>query len=87
MSKLKQKTEEIIKNLKKHEKDVGSPEVQITILTQEILNLSEHLKKHPKDYSSKKGLILKVVKRRKLLRYLKRTSEVTYKKIIKEMKI
>ncbi len=75
------KLEEIIKKFGKHDKDVGSPEVQIAILTEEILNLTKHLQKHPKDYNSKRGLILKIAQRRKLLKYLEKKSVTRYKKV------
>jgi len=81
----KEKIQEIIKKFGKHEKDTGSPEVQIALLTMEILNLAEHLKKHKQDKNSKRGLILKIAHRRKLLRYLQRTSYERYKKLVKEL--
>jgi len=65
----------IIKKHAVHEKDTGSPEVQIALLSEEIENLVSHLKKHPKDFHSKRGLIKMVVKRKKLLNYLKKDSE------------
>ncbi|GIW65742.1 MAG: 30S ribosomal protein S15 [Candidatus Parcubacteria bacterium] len=77
----------ILKNYARHEKDVGSPEAQIALLTEEILNLTEHLKKNPKDVSSKKGLIFKVVKRRRLLKYLEKKSVESYRLIKKRLKI
>jgi small subunit ribosomal protein S15 len=86
MARTKQK-QEIIKKHQRHEKDVGSPEVQIALLTSEILNLTEHLKKNPKDVNSKRGLILKVVHRRKLLKYLEKTSFESYKRVKKDLKI
>ncbi len=86
MARTKQK-QEIIKKHQRHEKDVGSPEVQIALLTSEILNLTEHLKKNPKDMNSKRGLILKVVHRRKLLKYLEKTSFESYKRVKKDLKI
>lgn len=87
MSKLKDKIQEIIKKFGAHEKDTGSPEVQIAILTEEILNLQKHLAKHKKDKTSQRGLILKVMQRRKLLSYLKKESITRYKKIIEELKL
>jgi len=75
------KVEEIIKKFGKHEKDTGSCEVQIAILTEEIINLTKHLQKHPKDYNSKRGLILKIAQRRKLLKYLEKKSVTRYKKL------
>lgn len=83
----KEKIKEIIKKYSRHEKDVGSPEVQIVLLTEEILNLTDHLKRNPKDVNSKRGLILKVVHRRKLLKYLEKKSVETYKKIKKDLRL
>jgi small subunit ribosomal protein S15 len=73
----------IIEKYKLHEKDTGSSEVQIALLTEEIANLISHLKKHPKDLHSKKGLIKMVAKRRKLLKFLQNENESRYKKLIK----
>lgn len=87
MPNLKEKVQEIIKKFGKHEKDTGGPEVQIAILTEEILNLQRHLLENKQDKNSKRGLILKVVQRRKLLNYLKRISYHRYKKIITELKL
>jgi len=75
--------EKIIKSYKLHEKDTGSAEVQIALLTEEIKQLLSHLKKHPKDLHSKRGLLSMVSKRRKLLKYLKKENEKSYNKIIK----
>lgn len=83
----KVKIEEIIKKFGKHDKDVGSPEVQIAILTEEIVNLTKHLQKNPKDYNSKRGLILKVAHRKKLLKYLQKKSIERYNKIKKILKL
>lgn len=85
MARLKEKIQKIIEKFGKHEKDTGSPEVQIAILTDEILNIQKHLQKNKKDKSSKRGLILKVVQRRKILSYLKRESIERYKKIVEEL--
>ncbi len=81
------KVEEIIKKFGRHEKDAGSPEVQIAILTEEIINLTKHLQKNPKDYNSKRGLILKIAHRKKLLKYLQRKSLERYNKIKKLLKL
>ena len=75
--------EKIIKEVATNEKDTGSSEVQIALLSKEIDKLVSHLKKHPKDVHSKKGLIQMVIKRKKLLSYLKKTSEKRYLDIIK----
>jgi small subunit ribosomal protein S15 len=87
MADLKEKIREIIKKYGKNNSDTGSPEVQIAILTEEILNLAEHLRKHKQDKNSKRGLILKVAKRRKLLKYLKRISFERYKRLVKELNL
>jgi small subunit ribosomal protein S15 len=87
MADLKEKIKEIIKKYGKNNNDTGSPEVQIAILTEEILNLAEHLRKHKQDKNSKRGLILKVAKRRKLLKYLKRISFERYKRLVKELNL
>jgi len=68
-----------------HEKDTGSPEVQIAILTKRIQELSEHLKIHKKDLSSRRGLLGLVNKRRKLLMYLLKKDEKRYQKITEKL--
>ncbi|MFH1565721.1 MAG: 30S ribosomal protein S15 [bacterium] len=78
-------TEEKKKVLKKfsiHEKDTGSPEVQIALLTNRIKDLSGHLKEHKKDFSSRRGLLQMINKRRRLLLYLRKKDEDRYRKII-----
>ncbi len=65
-----------------HNEDTGSPEVQIAILTEEIYNLTDHLKINPKDFSSRRGLLKKVGRRRSLLRYLSTVSQARYKKTL-----
>ena len=72
----------IIQKHQIHEKDNGSPEAQIGLLSEEILNLTSHLKINPKDYSSRRGLLKKVGRRRSLLRYLATVSIARYKKTI-----
>ena len=80
----KEKTK-VIKEVASHDKDTGSSEVQIALLSKEIDKLVLHLKKHPQDVHSKKGLITMVIKRKKLLAYLKKTSEKRYLTIIKKI--
>jgi small subunit ribosomal protein S15 len=75
----------IIKDVATDEKDTGSSEVQIALLSKEIDKLVLHLKKHPQDLHSKKGLIKMVIKRKKLLTYLKKISEKRYSAIIKKI--
>jgi len=81
-----EKKSKIIKAHRTHDTDTGSAEVQIGLLTEEINKLVLHLKKHPKDLHSKRGLIKMVVKRKKLLAYLKKESEKRYNEIIKKIK-
>ena len=66
----KERKTEIIKEYKRDEKDTGSPEVQIALLTERIKELTEHLKVHPKDNHSRRGMLKMVGKRRNLLNYL-----------------
>lgn len=74
-----------IKALQLHEKDTGSADVQVALLTQRINHLTEHVKTHVKDHSSRRGLLLLVSRRRKLLEYLKRTSPDRYKTAIEKL--
>ncbi|MGC8981623.1 MAG: 30S ribosomal protein S15 [Minisyncoccia bacterium] len=74
-----------IEEFKKEIGNVGLPEYQIATLTEEILNLTEHLQKNPKDLNSKRGLILKVARRRKLLKYLEKKSAERYQKLKKAL--
>ncbi len=77
----------IIKEYALHEGDTGSPEVQIAILSTEIAKLSEHLKDHKKDNHSRRGLLQKVGKRRRLLQYLEVNEPERYTTFTKKMKI
>ena len=65
--------------------DTGSPEVQVAILTERINNLTEHLKTHRKDYTSRRGLLLMVGKRSKLLGYLRKRHPVRYQAVIQRL--
>lgn len=76
---------EIIDQFKLHEKDTGSPEVQVAILSNRINMLTEHFKTHKKDHHSRRGLLKLVGQRRRLLNYLRRTDEKRYSSIIKEL--
>ncbi|MEE2941515.1 MAG: 30S ribosomal protein S15 [Planctomycetota bacterium] len=73
---------EIIKEFAREEGDTGSPEVQIALLTDDIKSLTEHLKVHRKDFTSRRGLLVKVGRRTKLLRYLRGRSPERYANII-----
>jgi small subunit ribosomal protein S15 len=81
----KEKKERLIREYRMHDKDTGSPEVQISLLTERINQLTEHLKGHAKDFSSRKGLLNLVGQRRKLLDYLKDTDLDGYRKIVEEL--
>ncbi len=74
--------EEIISRYQKHEKDTGSPEVQIAILTERINHLTEHLKVHKKDHHSRRGLLKMVGQRRGFLNYLRKKDIERYREII-----
>jgi small subunit ribosomal protein S15 len=74
-----------IKEAKLHEKDTGSPEAQVAVLTKEIERLVSHLKKHAKDFASKRGLLKMVSKRKTLLDYLKNEDEKRYREITKKL--
>jgi len=75
----------IIKEVASNEKDTGSADVQIALLSKQIDKLVLHLKKHPQDVHSKKGLIKMVIQRKKLLAYLKKVSEKKYSDVIKKI--
>jgi small subunit ribosomal protein S15 len=73
---------ELIKEYAQQEGDTGSPEVQVAILTERILNLTEHMKTHKHDFHSRRGLLMLVGQRRRLLDYLKRKNNERYSKLI-----
>ena len=79
--------EELIKEFATKDGDTGSPEVQIAILTERIVNLTEHFKEHKKDNHSRRGLLKMVSQRRKLLDYTKKHNEARYQEIIKRLGI
>ena len=74
--------QQIVSEYRTHDKDTGSPEVQIALLTQRIGELTEHLKTHKKDHSSRRGLLKMVGKRNSLLKYLTREDRTRYQQII-----
>ena len=82
-----QKKKETIKSLAIHEKDVGSSEVQVGLLTDKIKRLSEHFKKFKKDKHSTMGLTKSVNRRKKLLAYLKKNNPDSYNKVIKQLNL
>ena len=85
MSIQKEVKAEIIKKFATHEKDTGSSEVQIAVLTARINVLGEHMKIHPKDFHSRRGLLAMVSARRRLLDYLKRKDNAKYLKILADL--
>lgn len=76
---------QLIQDYKKHESDTGSPEVQIAILTENIVNLTNHLRAHKKDHHSRRGLLKMVGQRRKLLAYLKNKDVSRYSALIERL--
>ena len=83
----KERKQELIQNYKRDEKDTGSPEVQIALLTERINELTEHLKIHKKDNHSRRGLLKMVGKRRNLLNYLAKKDEGRYKTIVEKLNL
>lgn len=87
MTVTKERKQELIQGYRRGEKDSGSPEVQIAILTVRINNLTEHMRTHEKDYASRRGLLALVSRRRKLLDYLRRVNPKAYTDIIGKLGI
>lgn len=77
--------QEVIKEFATQTTDTGSPEVQVAVLTERILNLTTHLGSHKKDFHSRRGLLMLVSRRRRLLDYLKATDENRYLKLIERL--
>jgi small subunit ribosomal protein S15 len=76
---------QLIEEYKLHDSDTGSPEVQIALLTHRITNLTEHFKVHKKDHHSRRGLLILVGKRRRLLNYVKNKDVKRYRSIIETL--
>ena len=81
----KDKKQSIIEEYKTHEADTGSTEVQVAVLTARIRELTEHMRAHKKDFHSRRGLLIMVGKRRKLLQYLKRKDFMRYQTLIQRL--
>ena len=77
----------IIEENRSHDKDTGSSEVQIALLTARIAHLTEHLKTHRKDFHSRRGLLMMAARRRKLLDYLKKNDRNRYQAIIEKLEL
>lgn len=87
MTVTKERKAELISQYRRTETDTGSPEVQISVLTTRINNLTEHMRTHDKDYSSRRGLLALVSRRRTLLDYLRRVNAAGYTEIIGKLGI
>ena len=85
MSITAERKQELIKEFAVQKNDTGSPEVQVAILTERITNLTEHLKIHKKDHHSRRGLLMMVGNRRRLLDYVKGKEEKRYQDIVKRL--
>lgn len=87
MSITAERKQEVIKSHAQDKTDTGSPEVQVAILTERINNLTEHFKLHKQDHHSRRGLLIMVGRRRRLLDYLKRKDEARYNTIIQTLNL
>ncbi len=87
MSLAVQEKSEVVVKYRIHKSDSGSPEVQVALLSQRILHLTEHFKTHAKDHHSRRGLLTMVARRRKMLNYLKDRSPERYKTLIQSLGI
>jgi len=87
MSLTKERKQDLISDFKRSEGDSGSPEVQIAILTTRVSDLTGHLRTHKKDYASRRGLLMMVSRRRRLLDYLKRIDPQRYLDVIRRLEI
>ncbi len=76
---------EVVREYARHEGDTGSPEVQVAILTERIKNLTEHLQIHKKDFHSRRGLLIMVGQRRRLLDYVKSREQPRYETLIQRL--
>jgi small subunit ribosomal protein S15 len=76
---------DLIRKFAKHEGDTGSPEVQVALLTARINELTEHLREHRKDHHSRRGLLMRVGQRRRLLNYLRRHDIGRYRELVQEL--
>ena len=85
MSITPERKQELVKEYATKDGDTGSPEVQVAILTERITNLTEHLKTHKKDFHSRRGLLMMVGQRRRLLDYVKREGSTRYEDLIKRL--
>ncbi|MBP9093657.1 30S ribosomal protein S15 [bacterium] len=82
---LADRKQELIQGHQTHGKDTGSPEVQVAMLTDRIVQLTDHLRTHSKDFHSRRGLLMMVGKRRRLLQYLMKEDNERYRKLIEKL--
>jgi small subunit ribosomal protein S15 len=87
MTMTRERKQELIGDFRRADNDTGSPEIQIAILTNRISQLTQHLQTHKKDYASRRGLLMMVSRRRRLLDYLKTVSPQRYLDIIRRLEI
>jgi small subunit ribosomal protein S15 len=87
MAMVQEKKTELVQKYRRHEKDTGSPEVQVAILSERITYLTDHFKTHKKDHHSRRGLLKLVGQRRRLLDYLKTVDQNRYKSLIDQLGI
>lgn len=87
MSLSREKKADVVRRFRKHETDTGSPEVQIALLTERINSLADHFKTHKKDHHSRRGLLMMVGQRRRLLDYLRKAHGERYRAVIETLGI
>jgi small subunit ribosomal protein S15 len=87
MSILLEPKQKIIQDYQRSERDTGSSEVQVAVLTERIRSVTAHLQEHPKDFSSRRGLLILVGRRRRFLNYLKKESEDRYLELIRRLNL
>ncbi|MFZ5790271.1 MAG: 30S ribosomal protein S15 [Pseudomonadota bacterium] len=85
MSITAERKQSLIKEFARKDGDTGSPEVQVAVLSERIKNLTDHLQSHEKDFHSRRGLLVMVGQRRRLLDYLKRTDEQRYQELVQRL--
>ncbi len=83
----KEQKQSIMEKTRVHEKDTGSPEVQIGILTERISELTNHMRQHKHDHHSQRGLMNLVERRRRLMRYLRRYNPENYRELVNKLKL